>query len=115
MSRKHPTQSELEKKAENINAERDKVSNFRPFIRHNNPDNFWEPGEVERDNKGLILGERRPIPRTHVMAWSKHRACLKATHDAQGMCSRPDCAFRNLPSVENSAPDILLLSSPNQG
>jgi hypothetical protein len=115
VSRKHPTQEELEKKAEHIAAERAKVSNFRPYIKHENPDNPYEPGKVERDRQGLILGEMRPVARLFQTPYSVLLPWLKATHDQRGPCSRPNCAFRNMTAdeevtvraIEDKTPDLV--------
>ena len=100
MSRKHPTLEELDKKAQNIAAERAKASNFRPCIKHENPDNLWQPGKVEQDRNGLRLGELKPVPRLFQVPYSVLLLLRKATHDLRGPCSRPDCAFRNMTAAE---------------
>lgn len=100
MSRRHPTHEELAIKAANIEKERNKVSVFRPKITRKNPSDIYTPGEVERDSKGLIVGEIRPEIRYGQIPFSEIRKAAKATHNARGFCSRKECAFRNVTDGE---------------
>lgn len=111
MSRKHPTHAELDIKAVNIQKERDKVSNFRPKLSRSDhvftpeqqaayhlrsPENIWKPSDTEpAQNPGPLAGTMTPIPRYGQIPFSDVRRAAKATHDARGVCSRPDCAFKN--------------------
>jgi len=105
MSRRHPTHSELEQKAMSIEIERRKVSTFRPKITYSHlsneemaelkvKDDLWKPGEVERDDRGLIIGENRPLERD-VIPFSQIKKASKARHDTRRTCTRENCAFKN--------------------
>lgn len=95
MSRRHPTHAELEVKSKNIEAERAKTSLFRPKITRKTPSDPFTPGEVERDDRGQIIGEIRPLTRDGQIPFSIIRKAAKYRHDLRGLCSREDCAFKN--------------------
>lgn len=103
MSRRHPTQPELDKKGVNIAAEAAKTSNFRPRIIHKNPNDPFTPGETEKDSFGLIVGENKPVLRD-VPSLKEIVAASRYRHDKKGLCTRPDCVFKNAtPEQETQA------------
>ena len=91
-------------KAAHIEAERAKVSRFRPKITHENPDNLIhlpigdvnpEPGIVQRDTWGMLIGDDKPVQRLLQAPFSWLVVWLRKTHDLRGPCARKECAFRN--------------------
>jgi hypothetical protein len=104
MSRKHPTTEELRLKAAHVEAERAKTSRFRPKVDRENPgevvhlpmgDANVEPGTVQRDTRGELIGEDRPVQRLLQVPYSWLVDKLQKTHDLRGPCARETCAFKN--------------------
>ena len=106
MSRIHPTHEELERKSKNIEIERAKTSDFRPTITQGKVEPHPEKVR-EAQNTSWLAGSILPIPRHGQIPFSEIRKASKARHDARGICSRPDCAFRTGASEDTAVTKAL--------